>query len=237
MDDDGGGDKNNGPERATNGGQEPAAARRPAYKSILDNVTVEPMLFPYLIASILVLLANQNLNIQKACRVDLSLSVDVCAELENKGQNSTASTDSEITVQKLVANMLIWQTIVQSTVPAVFVLFLGSWSDRNRLRRPCMLLPIYGEMVRNAGLLVCVYYFDQIPMAATGLWQALPVAVTGYWTVMFMAVFSYIGDISTVSTPVMSRSQIFQVEPELHKKYKGFKTSRYSLDLKVGRPK
>jgi len=201
MDDDGAGDKSNGPGRAVNGGRVPAAAHRPTYKSILDNVTVEPMLFPYLIASILVLLANQNLNIQKACRVDLSLSVDVCTELENKGQNSTASTDSEIAVQKLVANMLIWQTIVQSTVPAVFVLFLGSWSDRNRLRRPCMLLPIYGEMVRNAGLLVCVHYFDQIPMAATGLWQALPVAVTGYWTVMFMAVFSYIGDISTVSMP------------------------------------
>lgn len=173
--------------------------KEPLHQTVLRNLTVEPMLFPYLIASILVILANQNLNIQKACRVDLKLSTDVCDDLENKDKSSAMLTDSEITVQKLVADMLIWQTILQSSVPAVFVLFLGSWSDRNRLRRPCMLLPVYGEVARNLGLLVCVYFFDELPMNVTGLWQSLPIAVTGYWTVMYMAVFSYVGDHSTVS--------------------------------------
>lgn len=172
----------------------------PIYRQALDNITVEPMMFPYLIGSILVILANQNLNIQKACRVSLNLTTDVCNALENKDSSSAMLTDSEISVQKLVADMLIWQTILQSSVPAVFVVFLGSWSDRNRLRRRCMLVPIYGEIVRNIGLLVCVYFFDQIPMELTGLWQSLPIAVTGYWTVMFMAVYSYIGDISTVNS-------------------------------------
>lgn len=170
----------------------------PAYKALMLNITVEPMLFPYLIASILVLLTNQNLNIQKACRVDLNLSTDVCIGLENKDKNSSNLISSEIMVQKLVADMLIWQTILQNSVPAVLVLFLGSWSDRNRLRRPCMLLPVYGEILRNLGMLVCVFYFDQLPMAVTGLWQSLPIAFTGYWTVIFMAIFSYIGDISSV---------------------------------------
>lgn len=173
--------------------------KEPLYKAFLKNVTVEAMLFPYLIASILVILVNQNLNIQKACRVNLNLSHEICNELVNKDKNSTFLTDSEVTVQKLVANMLIWQTILQSSVPAVLVLFLGSWSDRNRLRRPCMLLPIYGEVARNLGLLVCVYFFDELSMEVSGLWQSLTIAVTGYWTVIFMAVFSYIGDVSTVS--------------------------------------
>lgn len=173
--------------------------KEPLYKLALRYLDVELMMFPYLIATILVILANQNLNIQKACRVELELGTEVCDDLENKDKNSSLLTDSEIAVQKLVADMLIWQTILQSSVPAVFVLFLGSWSDRNRLRRPCMLLPIYGELVRNVGLLVCVYYFDQLPMQLTGLWQSLPIAVTGYWTVLYMAVFSYVGDHSTVS--------------------------------------
>lgn len=173
--------------------------KEPLRQMLLKNLTVEPMLFPYLIASILVILANQNLNIQKACRVDLHLGTDVCDDLENKDKDSDTLVDSEITVQKLVADMLIWQTILQSSVPAVFVLFLGSWSDRNRLRRPCMLLPVYGEVVRNLGMLVCVYFFDELPMNVTGLWQSLPIAVTGYWTVLYMAVFSYVGDHSTVS--------------------------------------
>lgn len=175
------------------------------YKQILQNITVEPMMFPYMIASILVILTNQNLNIQKACRVDLNLSAEVCIGLENKDSNSTSLDDSEVTVQKLVADMLIWQTILQNSIPAVFVIFLGSWSDRNRLRRPCMLLPIYGEIVRNIGLMVCVYFFDELPMNVSGLWQALPIAVTGYWAVMFMAVFSYVGDVSTVRLQKLNR--------------------------------
>ncbi|VVC34723.1 Hypothetical protein CINCED_3A013511 [Cinara cedri] len=169
----------------------------PLHKQILQNITTEPMLFPYMISSILVILTNQNLNIQKACRVDLNLSAEVCKGLEDKDSNSTSLDNSEIVVQKLVADMLIWQTILQNSIPAVFVIFLGSWSDRNRLRRPCMLLPIYGEIVRNIGLMVCVYFFDELPMNVSGLWQALPIAVTGYWAVMFMAVFSYVGDVST----------------------------------------
>lgn len=170
------------------------------YKSLLDNTTVEPMMIPYFIATILVLLTNQNLNLQKACRVDLNLSRGVCDDLEGKQKSSVALTASEITVQKLVADMLVWQTVLQNGVPAVLVLFLGSWSDRNRLRRPCMLLPIYGEIVKNVGLLLCVHFFDELPMEATGLVQTLPMAVSGHWVVMFMAIFSYIGDVSTVRT-------------------------------------
>lgn len=184
----------------------------PVHKQILQNVTVEPVLFPYMIASILVILTNQNLNIQKACRVDLNLTAEVCKGLEDKDSNSTSLDDSEVAVQKLVADMLIWQTILQNSIPAVFVIFLGSWSDRNRLRRPCMLLPIYGEIVRNIGLMVCVYYFDELPMNVSGLWQALPIAVTGYWAVIFMSVFAYVGDVSTVSTR-MSESLTVERKP------------------------
>lgn len=170
-----------------------------AHMTLLKNVTVEPMMFPYLVATVLVILANQNLNIQKACQTELDLSLEVCTALEDKDKDPTGElADSEVAVQKLVADMLIWQTVLQNAVPAVFVLFLGSWSDRNRWRRPCMLLPIYGEIAKNFGLLVCVYYFQSIGMNVTGLWQSLPMAITGYWTVMFMAVMSYIGDISTV---------------------------------------
>jgi len=173
------------------------------YKLVIENITVEPMVFPYLVATVLVILTNQNLNIQKACRVKLHLDTEVCNGLENKDSDSSNLTSSEISVQKLVADMLIWQTILQSSLPAIFVLFLGSWSDRNRLRKPCMMLPIYGEIIRNIGLLICVYFFDEIPMELTGLVQSLPIAITGFWTVMFMAVFAYIGDVSTIKNKTM----------------------------------
>lgn len=199
-------------QRLKNGGGDVNDDDESAHITLLKNVTVEPMMFPYLVATVLVILANQNLNIQKACRTELELSVDVCTALENKDKDSTGElADSEVAVQKLVADMLIWQTVLQSAVPAVLVLFLGSWSDRNRWRRPCMLLPIYGEIVKNVGLLVCVYYFQSIGMNVTGLWQSLPMALTGYWTVMFMAVMSYIGDISTVRSDTRVLRDGFQL--------------------------
>lgn len=185
---------------AAESGAGPAADGRAGRKSLLDDATVAPMLIPYFIATVMVLLTNQNLNIQKACRVELRLGRAVCDGLEDKQQSSAVLTDGEIAVQKLVADMLVWQTALQNGVPAVLVLFLGSWSDRNRLRRPCMLLAIYGEIVKNAGLLLCVHFFDGVPMEATGLVQVLPTAVTGHWVAMFMAIFSYIGDVSTVRT-------------------------------------
>lgn len=177
--------------------KKPANAIPEQEKSFLKRLTVEPVVFFYITACILVNLTNQNLNIQKACRVNLDLNDSVCTSLDNK--DSSNSSDSEIQVQKLVANMLIWQTILQNSIPTIFVIFLGSWSDRNRRRRPCILLPIYGELIKNIGLLICVYFFDQLPMEISGLWQSLPIALTGYWVVMFMAVFAYVGDTSSVS--------------------------------------
>ncbi|XP_050443837.1 solute carrier family 46 member 3-like [Adelges cooleyi] len=171
-------------------------------KPFLKRLTVEPILLPYIVACVLVNLTNQNLNIQKACRVNLDLSKRVCASLDHQDSSNSSDT-SELQVQKLVANMLIWQTILQNSIPTVFVIFLGSWSDRNRRRRPCMLLPLYGELIKNIGLFICVYFFDELPMQVSGLWQSLPIALTGYWVVMFMAVFSYVGDISTLKDKTM----------------------------------
>ncbi|XP_050422427.1 uncharacterized protein LOC126834506 [Adelges cooleyi] len=155
-------------------------------------VTFEPMLFSYLVSSILTILTNQNLFIQKACRVDLQTDADKCAELDYRGGRS----DSEIDAQLLVTYMLIWQTVLQNVTTSILAVFLGSWSDRYHRRKFVLLLPIVGELVRNLCLMVCVYFFDELPLSVAGLAQTLPVALTGGWIVLFMAVFSYIGDTS-----------------------------------------
>ncbi|XP_050525543.1 uncharacterized protein LOC126896640 isoform X2 [Daktulosphaira vitifoliae] len=167
-------------------------------KTSVKHINVEPVIFFYIIACGLASLTNQNLNIQKACRVNLRFNKSVCNELDLKNFDFAYFTGEEIRVQKLVADMLVWQTILQNSIPTIFVIFLGSWSDRNRRRRPCMLLPIFGEIIKNLGLMVCVYFFDQLPMEISGLWQSLPIALTGHWVVLFMSVYSYVGDISTV---------------------------------------
>lgn len=164
----------------------------------LRNITVEPLLGVFQLSVILSSLTTQNLNLQKACRVNLKLDGAACDALRG-GRNATAAYRSEeIEVQQLVAGMMVWQNVIQNTVPCILVIFIGSWSDRNRRRKPFMLMPVLGELVRNAGLIACVFYFYELPMEVAGIVESVPSSVTGSLPVLFLAVFAYVGDISTV---------------------------------------
>lgn len=183
-------------------------------KRVLWAVHVEPFVFCYVLSRTLMMLATQNLTLQKACRVNLRLANDTCAALDDMSGTSGGGGDgngssvvtatasriaNEVATQQLVANMLVWQLVIQSSVPCVLAVFVGSWSDRNRRRVPCMLVPVAGELVRVVGLLACVYFFDSLPMEAVGLVEALPTSLAGGRMVLFNAVFSYVGDVTTVS--------------------------------------
>lgn len=166
-------------------------------KYVCQSITVEPMLAFFQVSSVLSSLTTQNLNLQKACRVNLKMNDDICHGLENKNMSFYAN--EEVQVQQLIADMLIWQTMIQSSIPCILVIFIGSWSDRNRKRKPCMLVPVIGEIIRNIGLLLCVFYFDELRMEVAGLVESIPTSMTGGLTVLYLAAFSYIGDISSVS--------------------------------------
>lgn len=165
--------------------------------NFVKNITVEPLLGIFQLSIILTNLTTQNLNLQKACRVNLKLDEAVCYALENR--NATSYRAEEVRVQQLVTGMLIWQNVIQNAVPCMLVMFIGPWSDRNRKRKPFMLMPIFGELVRNIGLIVCVYYFYELPMEIAGIIESVPSSITGSLPVLFLAVFAYVGDVSTVS--------------------------------------
>ncbi|XP_014254647.1 proton-coupled folate transporter-like [Cimex lectularius] len=167
-------------------------------KYVYANMSVEPMVAWYIIGSVVASLATQNLNLEKACRVNLKFEDDVCRALERRETGNY--TKEEAAVQQLVASMAIWKTLVQSAIPAVLILFFGSWSDRRGRRKPCMLLPITGEFLTAIGLIACTYFFYELPMEVAGINEALFPALTGGWMTMFMAIFSYVGDITSLET-------------------------------------
>lgn len=171
-------------------------------KSFLENlryikshITVEPMLACYIMPSVLAGLATQNLNLEKACRVNLKYSDQVCDALANRETANYTAEEAE--VQLLVAAMQGWKTILQSALPCMLILFLGAWSDRIGRRKPCMLLPIVGEFLTSIGLLLNAYFFYELPMEVAGVTEALFPGLTGGWFTMFMGIFSYIGDVTT----------------------------------------
>lgn len=172
--------------------------RKSKIRYIIKNITVEPLLAFFIVSSVLGNLTTQNLNLQKSCRVNLNMSDVICTALEKRIKANYTQAE-EARVQELVTDMTIWQSVIQHTIPSIFVIFIGSWSDRTGKRKPVLLLPIIGELVRVLGLLICVYYFYELPMEVAGLVESLPSSLTGGWMIMFLAVFTYIADVTTVS--------------------------------------
>lgn len=164
---------------------------------LTSNITVEPMIACYVIPSVLSSLATQNLILEKACRVNLAYSDEICSALS--ARNTSGYEAEETAVQQLVARMQTWKTPLQSALPTILILFMGAWSDRTGLRKPCMLLPIIGEFFSSVTLIACTYWFYELPMESVVL-EALWPALTGGWFTMFMGIFSYIADITSVES-------------------------------------
>lgn len=165
-------------------------------KVLRGYVTVEPLLACYIMPSVLASLAVQNMNLEKACRVNQGYGEDICTDLLN--QRVENLTEEVQQVQTLVANMASWKSPLQTSIPALMIIFIGAWSDRTGLRRPCMMMPLVGEFLTSVGLLLCTFYLLEWPLEVAGVIEALPPALTGGWTTMFMAVFSYISDHTTI---------------------------------------
>lgn len=166
---------------------------------ILQNITVEPILIFFLLPSVMTMLSIANLNLEKACRVKLRYNDTICDGLAIRNTSMYTEHD-ESAVQKAVAAMSAWKSVITSVVPSCLLLLFGSWSDRHNRRKPFLLMPIVGEILTTIGLLCCTYFFYELSMEVTGLIESIPTAFTGGWFTMFMAIFSYIAAISSVKT-------------------------------------
>lgn len=170
---------------------------RQKWSFLTSNITVEPMVACYVIPCVLSQLAVQNLILEKACRVNLAYPDEVCSALS--ARNTSGYEAEETAVQQMVARMQTWKTPLQSALPTILILFMGAWSDRTGLRKPCMLLPIIGEFCSSITLIACTYWFYELPMEVVVLEAVWP-GLTGGWFTMFMGIFSYIADITTVES-------------------------------------
>lgn len=165
---------------------------------IRTNITIEPALAFFVMPSVLAILAVQNLNLDKACRVNLHFGDEVCTALRlRKRANHTFEEDE---VQKLAASVQAWRTVIHTAVPTILMLFIGAWSDKTGKRKICMLMPIAGEFLTCLLNMVNTYFFYQVSMEWTVFMEVIFPALTGGWYTMFLGCFSYIGDITPRET-------------------------------------
>lgn len=168
-------------------------------KIIFCNITVEPILVFYVLPNVMSSLAMQNLNLEKACRVNYKFDEEICDALSARNKTGYNETDEQA-VQKLVATINAYKNVIQSILPSFLLIFLGAWSDKHRRRKPCIMMPLMGEIVTIIAFICSVYFFYQLPVEFNCFFEAVPPALTGGWFAMFMGVFSYISGISSVET-------------------------------------
>lgn len=163
-----------------------------------SKITVEPVLALFVMPSVLAMLATQNLNLDKACRVNLGFGDAVCTDLRlRKRANHTFEEDE---VQKLIASVQAWKSIVHTALPTLLMLFIGAWSDKTGKRKICMLMPIFGEFMTCLLNMINTYFFYEVPVELTVFMEVIFPSLTGGWYTMFLGAFSYLGDITAKET-------------------------------------
>lgn len=152
------------------------------FRHIYANITLEPMVACFVLPSMLLMLGVQNLNLEKACRVNLNYNQTVCDAL--RVRNTENYGDQEVEIQRLVARMTGWKMAINSAIPCLLILFFGSWSDRHGKRKPCILIPLCGQIVMAFSLLLCVY-FDRTPIEVAIFVEVFFPCITGKLSVCF----------------------------------------------------
>lgn len=175
--------------------------------TILRGVTVEPVMLLYYTSLAITELSGQNLILQKACHPggDVApLPTAVCAKEQD--------------AQKLANDVGTWKYIVLFSVPVVFNLFAGPWSDKHARRKPLMYLPLFGQILSDLLNLLNVVFWSWSPVVAA-LSQSIPTVVTGWRPCFIIGVTSYLADITS------EQSRTFRL---------GIKTAIYFLGSPIG---
>lgn len=96
---------------------------------LFSDITVEPILCFYTFPQLLSQIAISNLQFQTACRVNLGLNETICDDILRVNNS-----EYEMLVQKEAAKLLVWKKPVSTLIPALLILFIGSFSDRYKIR-------------------------------------------------------------------------------------------------------
>ncbi|KAF7265355.1 hypothetical protein GWI33_021203 [Rhynchophorus ferrugineus] len=163
---------------------------------IKEVITVEPLIACYIMPAILAKPALLVLEFEKACRANLALNDTVCDGIIASEQDIYPEANARI--QILISDVHSWQLPIQSVMPLILVLFLGSYSDRHQWRKPFLLLPLMGELFAVTGCILSVIFMKYWPLELHGFLQTIVPSFFGGQTMLVMAVFAYIADVSTL---------------------------------------
>lgn len=164
-------------------------------RETLRSTTVEPAAFFFICASSIASLSTSNLSLDKTCRVNLNLTEATCDMILNHGLEKDPN--SELVVQRYLANHLLWRSVIQSALPCLLYPFVGGWMDKTARRKIWIILPIFGEILLNLSNILNVVFFYQLPLQALLFYEVSFGNMFGGWSVLLVAAYSYVAIITT----------------------------------------
>ncbi|ALC48026.1 CG8008 [Drosophila busckii] len=115
---------------------------------------LEPVVFVLIFSHVLSGTVMRNQIIYQTCTVSFQYNVSDCEQLDDKnaGPNIHAI---ETEIQSYVAEMFLSRTLIESIIPAVCGLFIGSWSDKYG-RKPLLVISMIGKF-NNSSTAAYIY--------------------------------------------------------------------------------
>lgn len=168
---------------------------RDKIREAYSNITLEPCLLLFVSAAMLNMMSSQNLQLEKACRVNLNFSTEICDSL--RIQNGVNHNEYERETQKLLTKALTWKTYMTATLPCIFALFVGSFSDKTGHRKIFMIIPMAGSLLISINNMINVYFFYEMYLEITVFSESIIEGLSGGWCICFLTAFAYISAITT----------------------------------------
>lgn len=148
------------------------------------SITVEPVLFLFMMGLFMQTPAYQQLILNKVCQE--SYNISICTKIQEKEDEFKA-------VQSGGSYIMLIHLAIMSLLSVFPALILGAWSDMGS-RRVGMILPCVFS-VASGGLYIAIYYVKSMTVYWT-LAGAVLIGVSGGHVSMFLSVFSYLADIT-----------------------------------------
>lgn len=186
------------------------------WRKAINFISVEPFVLAWVLPSCILIVAMENLNLEKSCRVNLGLSHEICENMINKTINDINCAevdlsaplndtlldpikqlardvcDAETESQKLLSVVFGLRSPIAAIFPLIIVLFAGGWSDKKGIRKPLVLFPILGELIGAIILLISAIFMDEIPMEVPAFSERVFPSLFGGQTLMLMGIYSYL---------------------------------------------
>lgn len=164
------------------------------FTTVKNTITLEPLIGCYIIASGFARPAFENLELEKSCRVNLKFNDTICRRILSGDHANLTQENQQILVE--ISRIRSWQTPIHHIFPLIIVLFLGSFTDRHKCRKPFLLIPFVGEVISLMGSMLCVVFMEQWSLEILGLYQKIIPSFFGGQSMMIITSYTYLTDVT-----------------------------------------